>query len=221
MKYILLLVYIIVAALNVLKFKALENILLESGFSWTLAKALPYIALVVIGILMARWFKRRIIFKVKYVKSIVFWVVLVIPFVIGFILNPIYEGDFAEQGVEVTDVQLSDFRNADLVAITIPDCPYCYGSIEKLKLIKKRNPEIRIKFVVCSSDAGTLAPYKKEAGKDIKVVKAANRDQLAEIAAFGFPTFVLVKSNKPVYKWSNDQFGARALDKLEDEIAKK
>lgn len=220
MKYIAIVIYAGLAVLNILKFKAFEHTLIEYGVSWTLSKLIPYFTLLLLGFIMARWFRRWIIFKLPYVRRIVFFSVLLLPLIVGFAIHPIYQDDFAE-GTEITDAKkLSDFRNAHLVVITIPDCPYCFESISKLKVLKERNPKMKIKFVVCTKTAN-LSTYRKEAGNAVTVVKANNPETLAEMAEGRFPTFMLVKSGKPVYRWFNDQFGVRALDKLEGEFDEK
>jgi len=222
MKYILFIIYAGLTLINLLKFQQIEQSLLKSGVSWTFSKIFPYVSLLILGFLMGWWLSRRLMFRVKYVRAIVFWAVFIIPFVIGFILHPIYEGDFAQQAVELTDSpKLKEFKNTDLVVITIPDCPYCFGAIAKLKLIKERNPDMRISFVVCSSDKNTLKPYKEEAGNAIKVSNAKNIETLSQIAEMRFPSFVFVKNNQPVCRWTNDQFGVRAIDKLEKEFMRR
>ncbi len=221
MKYVAIIIYTGLALLNILKFKVIERTLIEYGMSWTLSKLLPYLTLLLLGFLMARWFKRWIIFKLPYVRRIVFFGVLLLPLIAGFIVNPIYEGDFSQNGMEITDgTKLSDFRNSHLTVIAIPGCPYCMESIEKLKVLKERNPKMKLKFVVCTKTE-SIAEYKDQAGVAAKVMKANNPETLSAIAGGTFPTFVLVKDGKPVYKWSNDQFGVRALDRLENEFEEK
>lgn len=221
MKYIAILFYAGLTVLNILKLRAFERVLIEYGVSWTLSKMIPYITLLLLGFLIARWLKRWVIFKLPYVRRIVFFSALLIPFIVGFAMNPIYEGDFSQEGTEITDFKkLSDFKNSHLTVIAIPGCPFCFESIEKLKVLKDRNPKMKIKFVVCTKTA-SLSEYSKEAGAAAVVMKAKNPETLSDLADGRFPTFIMVKSGKPVYKWSNDQFGARALDKLEDEFDQK
>lgn len=221
MKYIAIIIYAGLTVLNILKFKVIEKTFIEYGMSWTLSKLLPYITLLLLGFLMARWFKRWIIFKLPVIRRIVFFGVLLLPLIVGFATNRIYEGDFSQAGTEITDgKKLSDFRNSHLTVIAIPGCPFCFESIAKLKILKERNPKMKIKFVVCTKTE-SISEYKKEAGTAAVVMKANNPETLAEMAEGRFPTFVLVKAGKPVYKWSNDQFGVRALDKLEDEFDEK
>ena len=222
MKYINLLILLALSIFNILKFERIELFLTNVGLSWTLSKLIPYLTLILLGFLLARWFKRRIIFKLPYVRKIVFITALFLPFIAGFIINPIYSGDFSQNGTEIADpVKMSDFRNADLAVIAIPGCPHCFGSIAKLKRIKDRNPKIRIKFIVCTKSNADLKEYQTEGGTAITVVKANNPETLGELAEGRFPTFALVLSSKAVYKWSNDQFGVRAIDKLEDDLKPK
>jgi hypothetical protein len=198
--------------------------MVNSNFSWTFSKITPYLLLVILGVLIARWFTKFLLFKLisnrlKFMKSLVFCCFMAIPFVIGFILNPIYEGDFSKQGTEINrTISLNEFKNEDLSVIAIPGCPFCYHSISKLKILQQRNPKMRINFIVCSNNPEDLKVYQEEAGKEINVRLTKNSLQLEQMAEGRFPTFVMHRQNKPVYKWSNDQFGCLAMDQLESEI---
>lgn len=219
MKYFIIAICSLIAILNVTYFEQIELWLIQHGLSWTFSKIFPYLTLLVFGFLIGFSLMKSIPARLKSFKILLVLVVGILPFCINFALHPIYEGDFALQGKEVLKKEhLSDFENADLVVITIPDCPFCHGSIGTLQLLKARNPQMRIKFVVCSSDPKTLDQYKTHAGKGIDVVNAQQLIPLSEVAETGFPTFVLVKNNIPVLKWGNDQFGVRAKDKMESHI---
>jgi thioredoxin-related protein len=206
-------------------FTSIEQWVINSNFSWTSAKIAPYLLLVIFGVLIARWLSKFFIYKIisnriKFLRPIVFVVITAIPFVIGFVLNPIYEGDFSKQGTEIQNQEsINDFRKVDLAVITIPGCPYCYHSISKLKQLKARNPEMRIKFIVCTSNNEDLKDYIAEGGKEIVVTKTKNTENLSKMTEGKFPTFVMVKNNKAIYSWSNDQFGCLALDQLESEFS--
>lgn len=196
----------------------IEQSCLSMNFSWTLSKALPYLLLVVMGILLAFAFSKNKI-RNKLLKYSLSVLLLLAPFGIGFILHPIYEGDFSMIGTDIKEsTGLKEFKNTDLAVITIPGCPYCMASIEKLKLIKQRNPSIRIQFIVCSETKNDLKPYIQEAKGAFPIVLTSSIDKAAEIAGHRFPTFIQIQSSKAVYKWSNDQFGVRAVDKLESEL---
>jgi hypothetical protein len=226
MKYFLISFYTVTSLLVLYFFTSIEQWVINSNFSWTSAKIAPYLLLVIFGILIARWFSKFFIYKIisnrlKFLRPIVFVVITAIPFVIGFTLNPIYEGDFSKQGTEIKNTTfINDFRKADLAVITIPGCPYCYHSISKLRQLKARNPEMRIKFIVCTSNDEELKDYIAEGGNDIMVSKTKNIESLSKMAEGKFPTFVMVKNNKAVYRWSNDQFGCMAIDHLESELSK-
>jgi thioredoxin-related protein len=206
-------------------FTSIEQWVINSNFSWTSAKIAPYLLLVIFGVLIARWLSKFFIYKIisnriKFLRPIVFVVITAIPFVIGFVLNPIYEGDFSKQGTEIQNQEsINDFRKVDLAVITIPGCPYCYHSISKLKQLKARNPEMRIKFIVCTSNNEDLKDYIAEGGKEIVVTKTKNIETLSKMAEGKFPTFVMINNNKATYSWSNDQFGCLALDQLESEFS--
>jgi thioredoxin-related protein len=225
MKYLLISFYIITTSLTLYLFTSIEQWVINSNFSWTSAKIAPYLLLVIFGVLIARWLSKFFIYKIisnriKFLRPIVFVVITAIPFVIGFVLNPIYEGDFSKQGTEIQNQEsINDFRKVDLAVITIPGCPYCYHSISKLKQLKARNPEMRIKFIVCTSNNEDLKDYIAEGGKEIVVTKTKNTENLSKMTEGKFPTFVMVKNNKAIYSWSNDQFGCLALDQLESEFS--
>ena len=225
MKYFLISFYIITTALVLCFFTSIEQWLINSNFSWTSAKIGPYLLLVIFGVLIARWFSNIFIYKIisnrlKFLRPVVFVGITAIPFVIGFALNPIYEGDFSKEGTEIQNQEsINDFRKVDLAVITIPGCPYCYHSISKLKQLKARNPEMKIKFIVCTSNNEDLKDYMAEGGKEIVVTKTKNIENLSKMAEGKFPTFVMVKNNKATYSWSNDQFGCLALDQLENEFS--
>jgi hypothetical protein len=98
--------------------------------------------------------------------------------------------------------------------ITIPDCPYCLESIGRLKMIKKQQPEIDILFSVCTTDPGKLELYKEVIGGDFDIEVAPNPEESMKFAGGSFPAFFRVTQGNPVYHWSNNQFGAGAIDDL-------
>lgn len=216
MKWIRLLIYVVIVALTIFQFQGLEKSLNDSVVSWSFAKVAPYLTLLLGGFLIASWMRKNVVLKSKLFNRLLFWGIAIIPFGVGFGFNPIYQGDFAKNGRVIERViPHADFINVDLLVITIPGCDYCYGSIPSLKLMKQRNPNMRIKMVVCSSYPKELKPYKKEIGSDFELQLASNPDSLAVIAGYAFPSFVMVKNNLPSQVWSNDQFGVRAKDVVE------
>lgn len=216
MKWIKIVLYLVVVSLTIFQFRELEEYLNNTAVSWSFAKIAPYLTLIIGGILIALFFRKNVELKSNVLKQILFWLILITPVAIGFNFNPIYEGDFSKNGrVIEKEIIHDDFLSTDLVVITIPGCEYCHGSIPSLKLLKKRNPNLRIRMIVCSSDPKELKPYKKEVGHSFDLQLASNPDSLAAVANFAFPSFVMVKNNLPSEIWSNDQFGVRAKDVLE------
>jgi thiol-disulfide isomerase/thioredoxin len=215
MKWIRLILNILIITWTVFQFQGLEDYLIGTSVSWSFAKVAPYLILILGGILMAFWFRRNVPLP-KIPLQILFWIVLVLPFTIGFIINPIYEGDFTKKAKSINkEYRYPDFIHTDLVVIAKPNCPYCHESISMLKLMKERNPNMRIRMVVCDSDPKELEPFKKEIESSFDLQLASNADSVAAIVDYAFPTFVLVKNNLPAQRWSNNQFGVGAKDALE------
>ncbi len=226
MKYLLISIYSIAITFVLHFFVTIEEWLIESNFSWTGAKIGPYLLLIIFGFLAARWFGNFTVYqliskRIKILRPILFIIIMSLPFIAGFALNPIYEGDFSKQGTAIEKFQpIKDFKDVDLAVIAIPGCDYCYHSIAKLRQIKSRNPKMKIKFILCSSNFAELKDYIAEGGNTVKVTTTRNIESLQNLAEGKFPAFIMVKNDKAVYRWSNDQFGCMAIDHLESELSK-
>jgi hypothetical protein len=214
-KYIL---YLILATLNILFFKQIELFLLKVGLSWTFSKIFPYLFLLILGFLLAYLSKK--IFKIKKLLFVLWLVNFIFPLIVGFILHPIYEGDFSKNGITPKFPKNLEFENYDLVVLTIPGCPFCHESVINSNFMLKRNPTLKIKYILCSSDAKEMEPYRAELDKKIPLVLAKDIQNMGKIAQGKFPSFILNKNNKPSYQWSNSEFGVRAKDLVENEISK-
>lgn len=209
---------VILCGATLYSFRSIELNLLENGYSWTISKLLPYLVLVFGGILLAITFSRGFHFRPRIVKILAVLILIAAPFGIGFALHPIYEGDFSSDGTEVTASKVKVNKKYDLLVVTIPNCPFCLESISRLKLIKKRNPDAQILFSVCSSDKEKMTLYKELIAGDFDIALAKDINASVALAEAHFPTFVLIRDGKPAYKWSNDQFGAGAIDSFEGDI---
>ncbi len=195
---------------------SIERLLLDSGFSWTLSKLLPYILAVLFGAIIIVLLRKRLS-RIKKLWSILIKVViLVIPFVCYFAYAPIYEGDFSNdfQTIERTEAN-AELSGNRLYGLTIPGCPYCFDAIQRMKILKERQPDLQITYIVCTKEVANLDWYKEEAGDVIEVVLAKNSDEMIEIAEHSFPSFVLSKEGEPLKAWPNDSFGVMALDEIE------
>ena len=139
---------------------------------------------------------------------------MISPFIINFIIHPIYDGDLANNHKEV-EKKYSDFNDADLVVITIPDCPFCHESITKINKLQARNPTLKIKYIVCSSDTNQTEAYIRKLDKKVTVNIASDPNKIATVANLRFPAFLTIKGKKMLY-FDNNNFGVRALDYIEE-----
>lgn len=197
----------------------MELYFLESGLSWTMSKVLPYLIMVVVGIVLWIIARKLIKTKKKFLRWALLLVVFCIPFGIYFLMAPIYQGDFSNNAVEVSRSEANaELTGKKLVVITIPGCPFCYEAIDQLLVMKKRVPKLEIEYIVCSSDSTSVNWYMEKGGSEITVRLADNKEEMAKIAQHVFPTFVLVDNDHPIKTWTNDNFGVFARDEIELEF---
>ena len=196
-----------------------EQFFLDSGFSWTVSKALPYILAILLGFILLFLFRKA--FKRKaLLKWALRLVLLVLPFGAYFMYSPIYEGDFSNAGETIErDSTLVELTGDKLVVIAIPGCPFCLDAMDRMRLLHERLPDAVIEYRICSSDSLALEWYREKAGDGIQLTLADSLSVMSELAQHRFPTFVLVKGDKqPLKRWSNDSFGVSALDEVELEL---
>ena len=194
----------------------MENFLLNIGLSFTVSKLISYFLFLVIGILLAfLFFKKSKNERIgKIPKLIISLVLFVAPFLIYFAIHPIYEGDFSNNSYSI-DSKVDFPRKKQLTIIALANCPYCIQSIETSKLLKKKNPGIKIEYWVLSNSPAHYMKYKKLLGNAAQVkLKARISDELAVIAKGSYPTFVISDNNKAIKAWNNDSFGVMAMDEV-------
>lgn len=192
----------------------LEFFFLNLGMSWTAAKILPYLFFLLIGLIVSYYFFRK---TTKKKKLFLATPIALLPIIIYFILHPIYEGDFSNSSYISKEKIVKELKKDELVVIAIPGCPYCLESANKLNLLKSRNPEMNIRFLVCTSNYKDLSEYKKAFNKSIPVDKTIETEIILGIAKDGFPTFLTIRNGIIQKAWSNDSFGVRAMDEIERE----
>jgi hypothetical protein len=194
----------------------MENFLLNLGLSFTLSKLIPYLFSVVFGLILTFLFlkksKKNGIDLVP--KLLISSVLVVAPFLIYFVIHPIYQGDFSNNSYSVAST--IDFpKKKQLTIIALANCPYCIQSIEASKLLKKKNPAISIEYWVLSNNPVYQLKYKKLLGNIAQVkLKAKISDELAVIAKGSYPTFVISEKHKAIKAWNNDSFGVMAMDEV-------
>ena len=199
----------------------IENSFLESGFSFTMAKLLPYIITVLIGLILVFLLRNKLRIKNKFLLITVKLIVIAAPFGIYFATNPIYEGDFSNNCVEVErKADYDELEDGKLYVLSIPGCPFCKMAMSKMIQLEERNPGLEIEYVVCSEDPSTMDFYTENNEGKIPVQLAQKPSELMDLSEGTFPTYVLVKKNEPLKTWSNQNFGVRALDEVESLVVK-
>lgn len=191
--------------------ESIEHLFQNMGASYTFAKIAGYAVPVLIGLIAWLILKRFLMLRVL---RIIAFIVLV-PGVFGlvFMLNPIYEGDFSNNARIVASQGELKTDAPKLFVITIPGCPFCMESISRMKALREAHPEVIVEYLVCSKDGSATAPYQSAAGESFEVNLAKDSEAMAKVAGGTFPTFVLNKAGK-LQIWSNDSFGAGALDEV-------
>lgn len=187
------------------------------GFSWTLSKALPYVLVILLSFVLMYIFRKK--FKKRALAK---WTLrlslLIIPFAAYFLYSPIYEGDFSNNSSSVEKIPAyAELTGQKLIVISMPQCKFCYGSIDKALKLKERIPNAEIEYLVCAQneDDAYLEWYQEKGGDAISVRFADSAGALTVLAEGRFPTFILVDGDKPLKKWSNDGFGVVAMDNVE------
>ena len=188
---------------------SIEYMFLGMGFSWTLSKALPYVLVILLSFVLMYIFRKK--FKKRALAK---WTLrlslLIIPFAAYFLYSPIYEGDFSNNSSSVEKIPAyAELTGQKLIVISMPQCKFCYGSIDKALKLKERIPNAEIEYLVCAQneDDAYLEWYQEKGGDAISVRFADSAGALTVLAEGRFPTFILVDGDKPLKKWSNDGFG--------------
>ncbi len=218
MKKILLSFLLIVAAALVTDagYSNVRESLLHAGISWTVSEWSYYVLLVLIG-LCAGWLFMHVLSNAGIWKRRIGGILLtLLPFTFGFARHPIYEDMVWNGAHDMSDVQsIPDYADADLVVIAIADCPFCKKSISEMKALRERNPNMRMRMVVCTADSTWVVPYAQEAAGAVEVVMASDMNVVATHAGGHFPAYVKVGDGKPVCRWSNNEWGPLAKDAVE------
>ena len=197
-------------------FFLLKDALLAAGWSWTLTEWTPYLLLVICGGALSYVVSRMLVGKNRAVRWSLIALILIAPFAIGFAEHPIYEDSISNVSDDMRAVKpMVDYVGADLVVIAIADCPYCKRATQDLIQLHERNPQMRLRMVVCTADSVWMQPYIELAYGAFEVVQASDMDVMATHAAGHFPSYVLVKKNAPFCRWNNNQWGPLAKDEVE------
>jgi hypothetical protein len=196
-----------------------EVYFLSNGFSWCSSRLFPYLTVVVFGALIAfllvRMFRLKAHVKLLFVVSVP---LVVLSFY--FAMFPIYQGDFSndKQGIR-RNAEMDELKSNRLVVLSLPGCPYCLESMERMRIVKQRHPNITIEYKVCHGDSASLIWFEKYGKNDFVYSLASNSEMTSKLAQGLYPTYVL--PNKSFVKvWSVEQFGMSAIDEVEESLSK-
>ena len=110
----LLITNIVLALLVIIFFSEIESTFLHITHQWTISKAFPYFLLIISGTYFAL-FSLKTLSKNKLITFFVSFLSFSSPFILGFALNPIYQGDFSKDdkkfkkaGIEIVGISKDD-----------------------------------------------------------------------------------------------------------------
>ena len=192
----------------------MESFFVDIGLSWTFSKVLPFILCALLGVVLFLFIRRKSIL----LKWLGVSLIVLLPG-IYFAFNPIYEGDFTNEYevIRTSDVAV-DFEDGNLTVLAIPNCPFCYESLQDLGVIHSRTKSKEFNFLVLTSDIGHLEFY-KEIGKGVvKIDNATEFEEYSKLSKGRYPAFVY-RNGDELMVWSNRGFGVVALDWLEEKIS--
>ena len=199
----------------------LEIFLSSLGFSWSIAKLLPYVIFIGLGSISAFIFLKKSKVK-KKLRWFISLVILVLPFAFYFLFSPIYQGDFSNKSFRISEP--SSFPKAkQLTVYVLSNCPYCIQATTTLKNMLINNKRIqleikvignhiddKIKYQRLINQMGDVSLYKKGDSLVREPIKA-----MLKLTKGEFPTYVLSESGHAVKAWHNDRFGVMAMDEVD------
>ncbi len=194
----------------------LELFFLDLGFSWQLSTLMPFILCVIASSFVLLGF-RKYRFTNLWKNIAVSAVTLLIPASLYFWFYPIYRGDVWDLSRKLTlDQKDANTSNRSLKVYVLPNCPFCLETIETIHLIHKRNPKLKIEYIIISGGGGGKIEKKLPSFVHISYQQHSKRTE--EITRGSFPSFA-VASQDALLVWDNNSFGARSLDLIESLLA--
>ena len=198
---------------------SIEGFFLANNFSWVAAKLGPYVCFVVLGLL----FGLLVVWKLKFKGHVRILFLISIPIVslsLYFAFYPIYQGDFSNENQRIMrDNKMGELKLNRLVVLSLPGCPYCLESMERMRIVKQRHPSVTIEYKVCHGDSASLKWFKKYGKNDFEYSLATNVDMTSKLAQGLYPTYVLSRKSYLIV-WSVEQFGMSAIDEVEETLSK-
>ncbi|NBX79334.1 MAG: hypothetical protein EBQ94_02975 [Flavobacteriales bacterium] len=192
----------------------MENFFVTIGFSYTLSKLLPYLLMLLFGLIIGITVMRK---RKKSLKVIVSVFLMAAFFGLYFAIYPIYEGDFSNNFyVPKSKVEFPSSKS--LIVLSLPNCPFCIQSTESIKAFKSKNSKLKVEYWIMNGTPADSLKYKKLVGEAATCSNKKNTTELFKISKGGYPTFVLSDHKKALKVWGNESFGVRAWDAVISEF---
>jgi hypothetical protein len=199
---------------------SIESYFLSNNFSWATAKLGPYVYFLVLGLL----FSLLVVWKFKFKGHVRVLFLISLPLVtlsLYFSFYPIFQGDFSnEKVIFPRNESMVELKENRLIVLSLPGCPYCLESMERMRMIKQRHPEITIEYKVCHGDSSAIRWFKNKGKNDFEYSLASNVKMTSKLAAGLYPAYVLTNRSS-LTVWSVEQFGMSAIDDVEEVLSKK
>lgn len=189
-----------------------ELILLKLNLSWVLARILPFILIQAFAISTFFILRKKLIVRKKIFVLLLSVILLLGPTTIYFYFYPIFKGDVLNLGERPrTKILFSEKKK--IVVFVLPDCSYCHESLTVLRDLLKRNPNLQIEIWITGENKDSF--YNSIDSDRVKIVCNDKFDQTIYLTQGVFPTYALTNKKKLIKRWTNESFGARALDEME------
>jgi len=199
---------------------SIEVFFLSNNFSWVTSKLGPYGYFLVLGLL----FSLLVIWKFKFKGHVRILFLISLPLVtlsLYFSFYPIFQGDFSnEKVVFPRNASMIELKENRLIVLSLPGCPYCLESMERMRIVKQRHPEITIEYKVCHGDSSAIRWFQNKGKNDFEYSLASDVKMTSKLAAGLYPTYVLTNTSS-LTVWSVEQFGMTAIDEVEEVLTKK
>ena len=190
----------------------METLLNNLGLLFTLSKFIPYLLTILIGIVCAKLLSKHISAS-KIIRILFITLITILPFGIYFAINPIFQGDFSNEGVLIKK-KLELPKNNDLLIIALADCPYCIQSQETVKLIHQKNTKIKAEYLIVNGTKQDSIRYARMLLGFASCRTVKNSVPLIQTIQGRFPSYILVRKGKLNKVWTNNTFGVRAWDEV-------
>ena len=198
---------------------SIEVFFLTNNFSWVAAKLGPYVYFLILGLL----FGLLVVWKLKFKGHVRVLFLISLPLVmfsLYFSFYPIFKGDFSnENKLFKRNESMIELKENRLIVLSLPGCPYCLESMERMRIVKQRHPNITIEYKVCHGDSASLIWFEKYGKKDFDYSIASNAEMTSKLAQGLYPTYVLSRKSYLIV-WSVEQFGMSAIDEVEESFSK-